>query len=179
MADKKKIYWDACLFFEWLGDEEVENSLKGGLTEILDENDDGKNIIVTSVITDLEVVPDKLESKNIGALERYNSLFDGVTFHQLEINKNILRLAKEIRNYYFKPADEDGHGGKMMDIGDAIHLATAIISKVDEFHTRDASAKGSKIPLLTLYEFSGNNRVCGIYELKILSPIANQGVLDI
>jgi hypothetical protein len=62
-------------------------------------------------------------------------------------------------------------------IGTSIHLATAIIHGVDEFHTRDKSSKGSKISLLKLYESIGNPKVCGKYDLVIKSPESDQGVL--
>lgn len=66
----------------------------------------------------------------------------------------------------------------MMDLGDCIHLATATINRVDEFHTRDSDRKGRKVPLLKLYEISNTPKVCGKYELKITSPEAEQGALD-
>ncbi len=66
-----------------------------------------------------------------------------------------------------------------MDLGDCIHLATAIIEGASEFHTRDDNKKGAKIPLLSLYSFSGQSKVCGKYELEIKEPIAIQGTLDV
>lgn len=174
MAASTKVYWDSCLFFEWLGDEPVEKALKDGLDDVLDANDKSENIIVTSVITDLEIVPSKLEGKNAQAAQAYNDLFDSVKFHQLELTKNIITRAREIRDFYYKEADAFGKGGKMMDLGDAIHLATATVYNVDEFHTRDAGVKGSKVPLLGLYEYSGMDKVCDKYELKIISPTAQQ-----
>lgn len=162
------------MFFEWLGDEDVATDMKDGLNDVLDANDQGNNIIVTSIITDLEVVPSKLEAKNAGAVQQYDELFDSVSFHQIELTKNILIRAKEIRDYYYVEADSEGKGGKMMDLGDSIHLATAIISNVDEFHSRDANAKGSKVPLAGLYDYSGEDKVCGKYPLKIISPKASQ-----
>ena len=67
----------------------------------------------------------------------------------------------------------------MMDTIDAIHLATAVIHKVDEFHTRDDESKGSKIPLVSLYTWSGNSKICGKYKLDIISPESLQGSLDL
>ncbi len=62
-----------------------------------------------------------------------------------------------------------------MDSGDAIHLATAVIMDADEFHTRDDKSKGTKVPLLGLYEYSGEDKVCGKYPLRIVSPESSQG----
>ena len=67
----------------------------------------------------------------------------------------------------------------MMDLGDCLHLATATLNGVDEFHTRDKDKKGGKVPLLKLYEVSGTPKICGKYDLKIVSPEAEQGRLDV
>ena len=179
MDSKFKIYWDSCLFFEWLGDEDVDRSLRDGLNEILDQNDAKENVILTSVIADLEVVPEKLEAKKNGALNEYNQLFDGVSFVSIEINKNILNMAREIRDFYYKLLNADGKGAKMLDLGDAIHLATAIIYECNEFQTRDGSSKGTKVPINGIYKYSGYDKICNKYELKIRSPVADQGSMDV
>lgn len=178
MADKPKIYWDACLFYEVLGDEKVTPTKRAAVEEILIANLNNENLIVTSVITHLEVLPAKLEGKKADAAAKYMKLFDGKRYLDVEISANILMRARDIRDFYFKPADLSGHGGKMMDLGDAIHLATATIYGAGEFHTRDADDKGSKIPLLKLYEYSGVPKVCGKWDLKIESPDAKQGALN-
>lgn len=175
----KTIYWDACIFYEWLGEEDVDPSKQDGIKEILAENEKGENLIVTSVITHLEVLPTKIDLKADEASESYLSLFDGVKFHEIELTTNILLRAREIRDHYYIAADDSGHGGKMMDLGDCIHLATATIHKAEEFHSRDGSSGGSKIPLLGLSETDGINRICDKYEIKILSPKADQGSLDV
>lgn len=175
MGDKPTYYWDACIFYEWLGQEMVEPLKKDAITDLLAENGKGENLIVTSVITHLEVLPRKLGEKGASDEADYLALFDAIHFFEIEINTNILLLAREIRDFYFSPLAD---GLKMMDLGDCIHLATATIMEVDEFHTRDNDKKGSKVPLLKLYEVSGNPRLCGKYDLKIISPEAAQGSFD-
>lgn len=177
------IYWDACIFYEWLGKEDVSREKSGGIKEVLDVNDEGKNTIVTSVATHLEVLPQKLGTKDIEAEAKYLSLFDAEKFCEIQISTNVILLAREIRDYYYRPPvagkpgvksipatkDKPAVAGvreikavsaKMMDLGDCIHLATAIIERASEFHTRDNDSKGSKIPLLSLYSFSGQSKVC-------------------
>jgi len=173
MASKRTFYWDACIFYEWLGNEPVERTKGDAVREILSDNEKGENLIVTSVISHLEVLPRKLAGKGASDEEDYLSLFDADHFHEIEINANILLRAREIRDYYYSPLVQGG-GFKMMDLGDCIHLATASINNVDEFHTRDCDKKGSKVPLLKLYEVSGNPRLCGKYDLRIVSPEADQ-----
>jgi hypothetical protein len=94
----------------------------------------------------------------------------------VEADRNVIILAREIRDYYYKPADDDGKY-RIVSMGDAIHLATAIIHQVAELHTRDGNRKGGNVPLLGLEQSSPGSKICGKYELKILSPIANEGRL--
>ncbi len=177
MAPKQTFYWDSCIFYEWLGDEPVPAQKRDGIQTIIDQNERKDNIIVTSVITHLEVLPKKLSEKSGSDNDDYLALFDGVHFHEIELNSNIILLAREIRDFYFTQATSD-NTYKMMDLGDCIHLAAAAINGVDEFHTRDNDRKGSKLPLLSLYDLSGNPRLCGKYDLKIVSPESPQGRLE-
>ncbi len=177
MSKKTTYYWDACLFYEVLGNENVDSNKKNGLKEIMDANDANENYIITSVISHLEVLPSKLDDKGANDAQDFLSLFDALHYGAIEISTNIMLMAREIRDFYYKSADATGHGGKMMDLGDCIHLATAIIHGVTEFHTRDKATKGSKISLLKLYDVSGNSKVCGKYDLVIKSPESDQGVL--
>ena len=133
-------------------------------------------LLVTSVVSHLEALPRKLGEKDASDEEDYLSLFDGVHFHEIELNANIILRAREIRDYYYSPLSADSTY-KMMDLGDCIHLETATINGVDEFHTRNTD-KGGKVPLLKLYEISGTSKVCGKYDLKIVSPEAEQSRLD-
>lgn len=169
MVSKKTYYWDACIFYECVGKEAVAPEKKDAIDEILAENEKKANLIVTSVITHLEVLPRKLGEKGASDEQDYLALFDAVHFHEIELNTNIILRAREIRDYYYSPLVE-GSGYKMMDLGDCIHLATASINGVDEFHTRDEDRKGPKVPLLKLYEISGIPKLCGKYDLSIISP---------
>jgi hypothetical protein len=190
MAGKRKLYWDSCIFYEWLGKENVPREKSDGIGEVLASVEALEAIILTSSATHLEVLPQKMNEKDAAAESAYLSLFDAEKFFEYQIGTNVILLAREIRDYYYRaevPAVPKSKGvaakprqaPKMMDLGDCIHLATAIIEKADEFHTRDAAANGGKIPLLTLYDWSGVPSVCGKYPLTITSPIAKQGTLDV
>ncbi len=174
---KPVLYWDACMFYEVLGNEPVGAGKRAAVKEILAENDKEENLIVTSVITHLEVLPDKLADKGASDEDDYLALFDAKHYLGIELSTNILFRAREIRNFYYTAADANGSGGKMMDLGDAIHLASATIYGASEFHTRDNRRGGSKVPLLDLYKVSGEPHLCGKYNLKILSPESEQGDL--
>ena len=179
MPSKPNYYWDACLFYEVLGDEPVSPQKRAAIEEILGENKRTENVIFTSVVTHLEVLPRKLSAKDADDEADYLALFDGKRFVEQEISRNILMRAREIRDFYYRPADANGLGAKMMDAADAVHLATASIYSADEFHTRDDDTKGSKVPLVSLYSWSGVDKLCGKYPLKIVSPENAQGILSL
>ncbi|WOH66173.1 hypothetical protein [Bradyrhizobium sp. BWA-3-5] len=164
------------MFYEVLGDEPVSPEKKGAIQEVLEANKVGGNVIFTSVITHLEVIPSKIEAKKPGAEKQYLGTFDGKRFVDLEIGRNILQRAREIREFYYRPPDAAGKGAKVMDAADAVHLATATIYRAHEFHTRDNDDRGTKIPLVTLYQWSGLDKVCNKYPLQIVSPEHKQKV---
>ena len=162
------------MFYEWLGKEEIAPLKKAAVEELLQENNRAENLITTSVITHLEVLPEKMSEKGASDEDDYLALFDGKHFHEIELNTNIIKRAREIRDHYYRPQTAESNY-KMMDLGDCIHLATASINAATEFHTRDNDKKGGKVPLLKLYEMYDEDKLCGRYELKIASPEADQG----
>ncbi len=100
-------------------------------------------------------------------------------FFDIEISRQILLLSREIREFYYVPRDEKDPSGKMVSTGDAIHLATAIVHEVTEFHTRDGDGKkkGGNVKLVGLADPDG--KLCAKYPLKIVSPSTQQGNLDV
>lgn len=174
MADALDLfYWDTNLFYEQLKEENVDSHLRQGRLNVLAENEERRNRICTSAVTHIEVVPKKLPGEKEAAYWRsFNSMY----FFDIPVDANIVKLAREIKNFYYKEADEDGKY-RMMSTPDAIHLATAIIHGVTEFHTRDKNAKHGNVKLLGLPEMSPGGKICGIYDLKIVSPTATQGNL--
>lgn len=168
-------YWDSCLFYEHLKGEAVSIDKKIAVGEILLDNKDKRNRICTSVITHAEILPKKLGPE---AEEKYWSMFGSMYFFDIEISRQILELAREIKDFYYVPHDAtDKTVGKMMSTGDAFQLATAIAHDVTEFHTRDGKRKGGNVSLLGLGGAEG--KVCGLYPLKITSPSTAQGNLDV
>lgn len=167
-------YWDACLFYEHLKGENVSVDRKIAVGEILIDNRDRRNRICTSVITHAEILPKKLGPE---AEAKYWSMFGSMYFFDIDISRQILQLAREIKDHYYVAPTEERPSGKMLQTGDALQLATAIAHDVTEFHTRDGNNKGSKVGLLGLAGAEG--KVCGLYPLKIVSPATVQGNLDV
>jgi len=168
-------YWDSCLFYEHLKGEPVSIDKKIAIGEILLDNKNERNRICTSVITHAEILPKKLGPDKERA---YWALFGSMYFFDIDISRQILELAREIKDFYYVPPDDaDKSVGKMMSTGDAFQLATAIAHEATEFHTRDGRKKGGNVSLLGLG--GADDKVCGVYPLKIISPSTMQGNLDV
>lgn len=164
-------YWDTNIFYESLKGEQVDFLKRQAIHELLDENRQHRNRICTSTITHIEVLPKKLPPQKE---DEYWSSFTSMFFFDIEVDRSIILLSREIKNFYYRDREKDGEY-RMMSSGDAIHLATAIIHGVTEFHTRDANPRNGNVKLLGLPESSPGGKICGVYDLKILSPAANQG----
>jgi len=167
------------MFLEKLRNEPVPAGQRTAREKILSENKNSDNVITTSVITHAEAIPKKLTEADKKAADEYMKMFDARKIVDVEIDRNVIELARYIKDFYYKEKD-DGNGYWMMDTADAIHLATAIINPVDEFHSRDNKKKKGNVPLLTLHEFTDSGKICDKYDLKIVSPEEDQAdLLDV
>jgi predicted nucleic acid-binding protein len=177
MADGLNLYyWDANLFYEHLKEEPVPPLMRQGVLDLLAENKEKRNRICTSTITHLEVLPRKLPADKE---KEYWGSFNSMFFFDIPPDKNITALAREIKNFYYQESDQSsGSGYRMLSTCDAVHLATAITHGATAFHTRDKSSKHGNVKLLGLPEASPGGKICGVYDLRILSPIADQGKLE-
>ncbi len=164
-------YWDTCIFYEYLKDERPGTPDRQRIDAILADNKALRNRICTSVITHTEFLPKKITDPE--AEKRYLAQFGSLYFFDIEADRQVISLARHIRDFYFV-APTDSSRMKIMQLGDAIHVATAIIHNVTEMHTRDKKSKGTAIPLLGLPEASPNGKICGVYDLKIVSPTLTQ-----
>jgi hypothetical protein len=101
------------------------------------------------------------------------SLFSGLMkrIHPLSMDIKIAQVAHDLRNYYSEKRDQ--YGGKTLSTPDAIHLATAIIYRVTEFHTFDQDGDAKHLGLLPLSGDVGGNR------LIICKPRARNPQLDL
>ena len=80
-------------------------------------------------------------------------------------------MAHDLRDYYAERADQ--YGGKTLATPDALHVSTAILYRVDEFHTFDGGGLGKSLGLLPL---NGN---IGGHKLVICKPLATTLELDL
>lgn len=160
-------YWDTCLFLAWLKDEERPSGEMDGIREVIERSKRREVKIVTSVLTAVEVLQSSLP---VGIPK----LLEGLTKRIIRagMDSKVASLAHDIRDHYMVRKEE--FGGKTLSTPDAIHLATAILYRVDEFHTFDGGGSNSKT--LGLIPLSGN---VGGHRLIICKPQARNPGLDL
>ena len=149
-------YWDTCLFLSWLKDEQRKSGELDGVREIIERSKRRDCRIMTSTITTVEVLQSKIP---VGVDTMFVSLMKRVL--RVSVDIKVAQLAHDIRDHYAK------NGGRKLKTPDALHLATAILNRADEFHTFDGD---DLIPL------SGN--VAG-HRLAICQPVARSPGLDL
>lgn len=173
-------YWDTCIFYEHLRDEPVAPAKKRAVLRILQSNKEKQNRIITSALTHAEALPRKLNEFDAAKEVQYWSYFNGIYFADHEISRPVIGLARDIRDFYYKEADpKSGEPHRCLGLADAVHLATAIIARVDEFHTRDRRGRGGNIGLLGIRKLTENGKIAGRWVLKIVDPEDPQGdILD-
>lgn len=147
-------YWDTCLFLAWLKDEDRNSGEMDGVREVIERSKKRDCRIMTSVLTSIEVLQGKIPA---GMDTMFSGLLRRIT--RVGIDTKVAHLAHEIRNHYAKE-------GRNIKTPDAIHLATAILNRADEFHTFDEQLLG----------LSGN--VAG-NKLVICKPVARSPELDL
>lgn len=159
-------YWDTCLFLAWLKDEERPTGEMDGVRDVIERSKRREVKLVTSVLTSVEVLAAKIP---VGL----DSLFHGLMkrINRVGVESKCAGLAHDLRNYYIAKAAE--YGGKTLSTPDAIHLATAILYRVDAFHTFDCDGSSKSLGLIPL---SGN---VGGHRLTICKPEARNPQLDL
>lgn len=148
-------YWDTCIFYAWIKNESrADRGELEGIQQILELNRRNQNKIITSTITNSEILEGNLSKEQMAKFQ--SALLRG-TFLTISVDIKISDIARQIREYYYP-------SGKTVCTPDAIHLATAILYKVTEFHTFDERGDKDCMGLLPL-----NGNVAG-HNLTIKSP---------
>jgi predicted nucleic acid-binding protein len=165
-GDNPLHYWDTCLFLAWINDEQRKSGEMDGVREVIERHKRREVRLMTSVLTFVEALESKLP---VGMKNLFEGLLKRV--ERIGIDSKCASLAHDLRNYYTIQAHENA--GKMLSTPDAIHLATAILYRADEFHTFDNDGDARTLGLLPL---SGN---IGGHRLKICKPEARNPQLDL
>jgi len=160
----KLIYWDACVFLAYFKKEKRPAGEMEGLLELAKLVDAGKLVLITSVVTRMEILRSTMTPEQNN---KYDLLFKRKSVQEMPIDKRVVTLAHELRDFYQQQKAKDGT--PTLTTPDAIHLATAIIWEVDCFYTFDGRDKSKKVR--SLLPLSGN--VAG-RNLTIARPLAKQ-----
>ncbi len=148
-------YWDTCLFLAWLKDETRKSGEIDGVREIIERSKKRDCRIMCSVITTVEVLQATIPA---GVDTLFHGLMKRVS--RVGVDTKVAHMAHDIRNHC------KINGSKVIETPDALHLATAILHRADEFHTFDDE-------LLTL-----SGKVAG-HRLVICKPVAISPQLDL
>ena len=159
-------YWDTCLFLAWIKDEERPSGEMDGVREIIERSKRREVRLVTSVLTLVEVLQSRLP---VGMDTLFSGLMKRII--RLGMDSKVASVAHDIRDHYMSRTAE--FGGKTLSTPDAIHLATAILYRVDEFHTFDRDGSSKSLGLIPL---SGN---VGGHRLIICKPQAKNPGFDL
>jgi predicted nucleic acid-binding protein len=160
-AGRKTYYWDTSCFIAWVdGGKGHPKEVLAGLEEIAKEVTDNKANLCTSVMLDTEILAGKLTPEQATKLQ---DIFKRKNVVKINMDSRISQKSSEIRNYY-------NSRGIKISSPDAIHLATALIYGVDEFHTLDGDGKQNKLLRL-------NGNVAG-QPLHIRVPLGQRGLFD-
>ncbi|EQD51504.1 hypothetical protein B1B_10993 [mine drainage metagenome] len=148
-------YWDTCLFLAWLKDEARTSGEMDGVREVVERSKRRDCRLMTSVLTTVEILQAKIPAG-------VDTLLSGLMKRMLRVgvDTKVAQLAHDIRNHFAKEDD------RSLKTPDAIHLASAILHRADEFHTFDEQ----------LIAMSDN--VAG-HRLVICKPIARNPQLDL
>lgn len=153
-ANTPLYYWDACIFLAWLKDEERKLGEMDGVRDIIRRVKRRDAKVITSVLTIVEVLTAKIP---VGIDTNFKDLLKRINRQSMDIR--IAGLAHDLRNFYITQ-------GQSLKSPDAIHLATAINYRADEFHTFDEQ----------LLAMTGN---VGGHKMIVCMPQTNAPQLDL
>ena len=167
---KDAIYWDTCIWIAWFCEESRKPGDMEGVLEDVEQFERGEVLLATSPI----ILPEMLNlagKASAAQLERFWRFFDRSDVIKVAADITVCRIAQELRDYYYEQKKHDGL--PTLDIGDAIHLASAIQYQCLAFHTFDE--KDKRTPSKAQRGLIGlSGQVGGKYALTVRKPRATQ-----
>lgn len=154
---KQTLYWDTAVWLAWLLDERCwPSGVLTGIQDVVVEVESDKTILFTSTMTRTEIFQ--------GALTPVQK----TKYAQLMRRSNVREIAPDSRITDRASAIREFHNGRGVKVStpDAIHLATAVIYRANEFHTMDGLQKGGSKKRKIL----GLNGDVGGYPLVVVQP---------
>lgn len=132
MAKPDRVYWDACTWIAYINEERKTPKSDGTVENryamcrsVLEQAQNGQLVIVTSAFTLAEVCKsEKAKNENSGKLQ---SFLDHEFILVVQLDKNVGIKAQQIQL----------SGLSVIKPPDAVHLASAQLANVTEFHSFD------------------------------------------
>lgn len=169
-GSKPVYYWDTCLFLAWLKNETTRKPGEmDAIADMLERFKKRQISLITSVLTTTEISIAKIPAGTESLLE---DVMQRPNFTRVAVDIRVAKLARDLRNWYITRSAE--FNNKTLSVPDAIHLATAINYRANEFHTFDGK-DSNKQNTLGLLPLSGN--VGGHSLIVMRPPIPAQGSL--
>ena len=164
---RSKYYWDSCVWIAWLTAEPAYGEYLSNMEEYATQADDRKIILVTSSLTRGEILETRIGDE---AASKFQDFLKRPNVVEASADPRVTSLSSKIRDYY-QARKEAGKSTKTLAVPDAVHLATAILYEVNQFHTFDDGKKSKHLGLLGL-----SGTVAG-HPLVICKPQPAQGRL--
>ena len=156
-ADRRQIYWDTACWLAWLQDERFwPIDVIAGLEDVVSAAEAGTIVLFTSITTRGEIFLGSLDQDQ---KDKWAKLMRRSNVQEINSDARIFDRAAAIREWHH-------NRDQRVQLPDALHLATAILYRADEFQTLDGLEKEGR-KLKGLLALSGD--VQG-YNLKIVHP---------
>ena len=158
------VYWDSCVFLSWLLKDLDDGGSAAELRSMVEMVESGRATLMTSAISHAEVVaaPASVPPAAKDFQKRFLELMARSNVNTINVNVRVAQKARQLRHHYMLHPKR--HRGRILKLGtpDAIHLATAILYKADEFQTYDKNDTRGTMGLLGLNgDVAGENlRIC-------------------
>ena len=109
-ANPEKKYWDACIFFAWLNNEEDIHGVAviDGIAAMAKLYDDGKIVLMSSLITKTEVFDHKLKTQY--ARDEFSRRFQRDNFSWILVDERVTDLSRKIGDFHARKGGD--HPGR-------------------------------------------------------------------
>lgn len=174
-SEPAAIYWDSCVLLSWIKNEDTPD--RAGIAALVNQIDAVEIKLYISTLLRVEVFTADLDAAIRATYDRF---LRRSNVHSIDVDIRVAETARELREYYRADTPEL-FGKRQLGIADAIHLATAILYKVDEFHTFDTrgrpdrDATEGQRKTIGLLSLDGN---VGQHPLRICRPAPRQLTID-
>ncbi len=139
---KPTLYWDTCIWLAWIKDEKrLDPTEMAAIQEQVERFHNGEVVLATSVLTLSEML-DLKNKMSADAHRKFQRFFRRPDVVRIAVDIRVAELTQRLRDFYLLQNKTDGL--PTLELGDALHLASAIHYKVNEFVTLDV--RDSKKP---------------------------------